>query len=368
MKQLNNKYKQQLLPLKLTNHVNPQFKVNPYQNSFSPVTLRKPLFSLHEKNSARSIKKQQHHSPPITQKNTLQIEKYGLDSNFEYILKFAVRTRQGMQIGNPNKQNQDSFIVFPNIGNKSYMHFFFICDGHGIHGHHISNFLKQQFPIYITKFKNQLENNPYATIYTIFAQVIKALDQSSIDQSYSGSTVVGLFMLHNKIYCPNLGDSRAVMLSRTNKWFLKNLSRDHKPDCQDEAERIVNQGGRIDPYKDQNGQACGPLRVWNNGNVPGLAMTRSIGDQVAKAVGVIDKPEIFNFILEKMDRVILLGSDGVFEFLSQQDILDSVTPYVDRMDVETACNHLLEMAHVSWVQKGNKVIDDITFILIFMQY
>lgn len=40
------------------------------------------------------------------------------------------------------------------------------------------------------------------------------------------------------------------MLSRTNKWFLKNLSRDHKPDCQDEAERVVNHGGRIDPYKD----------------------------------------------------------------------------------------------------------------------
>lgn len=40
------------------------------------------------------------------------------------------------------------------------------------------------------------------------------------------------------------------MLSRTNKWFLKNLSRDHKPDCQDEYERIINSGGRIDPYKD----------------------------------------------------------------------------------------------------------------------
>lgn len=53
-----------------------------------------------------------------------------------------------------------------------------------------------------------------------------------------------------EIYCPNLGDSRAVMLCRTNKWFLKNLSRDHKPDCQDECERILNHGGRIDPLKD----------------------------------------------------------------------------------------------------------------------
>lgn len=52
------------------------------------------------------------------------------------------------------------------------------------------------------------------------------------------------------MFCCNLGDSRAMMLSRTNKWFIKNLTRDHKPDFPDEATRILNLGGRIEPYRD----------------------------------------------------------------------------------------------------------------------
>lgn len=130
------------------------------------------------------------------------------------------------------------------------------------------------------------------------------------------------------------------MISKTDRWFIKNLSRDHKPDCQDEAERILNNGGKIEPLK-HRGAFFGPLRVWVTNNSPGLAMTRSFGDYVAKTVGVIDRPEIFNFTLESMDRVIIIGSDGVFEFLSEQDIIGSVIPYIDKLDIETACNHLL---------------------------
>jgi hypothetical protein len=49
--------------------------------------------------------------------------------------------------------------------------------------------------------------------------------------------------------------------------------------------------GRIEPFKDQSGEAIGPLRVWvQNDNVPGLAMTRSFGDIVAASVGVSPIP------------------------------------------------------------------------------
>lgn len=41
------------------------------------------------------------------------------------------------------------------------------------------------------------------------------------------------------------------------------------------------------------GQHYGPKRVWlKNKQVPGLAMTRSLGDFVAKSVGVTYDPEI----------------------------------------------------------------------------
>jgi hypothetical protein len=47
-------------------------------------------------------------------------------------------------------------------------------------------------------------------------------------------------------------------------------------------EIILNNNGMIDTFKDSNGQSVGPLRVWlTHENIPGLAMTRSMGDGVA---------------------------------------------------------------------------------------
>ncbi len=41
---------------------------------------------------------------------------------------------------------------------------------------------------------------------------------------------------------------------------------------------MIDSGGRVEPFKDSNGNFLGPLRVWLQfENVPGLAMTRSIG-------------------------------------------------------------------------------------------
>lgn len=74
-------------------------------------------------------------------------------------------------------------------------------------------------------------------------------------------------------------------------WVSTALSRDHKPDLKDEEERIVTNGGRIDPFREPNGDPIGPYRVWlKQENVPGLAMSRSIGDLVAASVGVIPEP------------------------------------------------------------------------------
>jgi hypothetical protein len=76
------------------------------------------------------------------------------------------------------------------------------------------------------------------------------------------------------------------------------LSRDHKPSENDEAERIIRNRGRIEPFRgimifyiDENNEFIGPARVWiKDEDIPGLAMSRSFGDKVASLVGVISKP------------------------------------------------------------------------------
>ncbi len=49
-------------------------------------------------------------------------------------------------------------------------------------------------------------------------------------------------------------------------------------------------------------------------------MSRSIGDKVAQSVGVTPEPEILEYTLTEYDQFILLASDGVWEFMSNERI------------------------------------------------
>lgn len=94
------------------------------------------------------------------------------------------------------------------------------------------------------------------------------------------------------------------------------LTRDHKPDDPDELKVITAAGGRVDSYRDSQGNKVGPERVWlKHEDIPGLAMSRSFGDQVAAKVGVNAVPEISELRMDPSDKVIILASDGVWEFL-----------------------------------------------------
>jgi serine/threonine protein phosphatase PrpC len=63
----------------------------------------------------------------------------------------------------------------------------------------------------------------------------------------------------------------------------------------------------------------GPARVWlKHENIPGLAMSRSFGDFVASQVGVIAEPEVTQTELRKDHRFLMVASDGVWEFLSNE--------------------------------------------------
>ncbi len=49
--------------------------------------------------------------------------------------------------------------------------------------------------------------------------------------------------------------------------------------------------GRVDTFREANGDPIGPARVWlKHENIPGLAMSRSLGDLVAASVGVSPEP------------------------------------------------------------------------------
>ena len=53
-------------------------------------------------------------------------------------------------------------------------------------------------------------------------------------------------------------------------------------------------------------------------------MTRAFGDKLAASVGVIADPEVVEFQLGAQDKYLVLCSDGMFEFLSNQQIIGEV--------------------------------------------
>lgn len=72
---------------------------------------------------------------------------------------------------------------------------------------------------------------------------------ADFDTNLSGSTLVTVFIHENKVYCANVGDSRAVIgKQKPNSTGFKAhpISTDHNPSLERERLRIVKSGGRID--------------------------------------------------------------------------------------------------------------------------
>lgn len=108
------------------------------------------------------------------------------------------------------------------------------------------------------------------------------------------------------------------------------------------------------------------MRVWlKNEDTPGLAMSRSFGDSMACRVGVNAVPEVKMFELLQDDKIIVLASDGVWEFLENQAVADIVYPYFASRNAEGAAEALVRASFKRWRQEEN-VIDDITCIIVFL--
>jgi len=45
-------------------------------------------------------------------------------------------------------------------------------------------------------------------------------------------------------------------------------------------------------------------------------MTRSFGDKIGVQAGIVGNPEIFEMTIGAEDKFVILGSDGLFEYLS----------------------------------------------------
>ena len=267
----------------------------------------------------------------------------------------------------PNKVNQDSYIIIENFAGVPNCYLFGVCDGHGHYGKEISSFIKDRFPEILSRHPGLL-NNPKQALEYSFETLQSEILRNKFDTSFSGSTLIIVLMLENRVLCANVGDSRAVMgRKEPSKWIVTSLSADHKPDVEEERLRILANGGRVEAYLDEDtGEFYGPPRVWiKNLDYPGIAMSRSMGDSVAASIGVISVPDVTETILRPQDKFIVMGSDGLFEFLSNDDVLRITSGYWKKHECDKGCMALARIADERW-RKNEDSIDDITCICIFI--
>ena len=274
----------------------------------------------------------------------------------------------------PKENNQDNYFIYKNFADHKDYIYLSVCDGHGIEGHFVSDFIKDALPYCMSE---NLKNTNILTETELTHQIITEtfidvnnmlISNENINSLFSGSTCVSVIYTPERLIVPNIGDSRAVLArydSNSKTYKAIDLSRDHKPTEKDESQRIYENDGRIQPFTEEGGEFVGPQRVWlKKEEVPGLAMTRSFGDRVAATVGVISEPEIKEFDFDENDKFMIIASDGIWEFISSQECVNIVKDFYEKNDLKGCADFLYEESSKRWL-KEEEVIDDTTLILVF---
>lgn len=178
----------------------------------------------------------------------------------------------------------------------------------------------------------------------------------------SGTTAVVGCVRGNDLFVANVGDSRVIVCSRAADGTIQSyaISEDHKPDLPSEKRRIESSGGRVFACSYDDGTS-GPARVWMaESDIPGLAMSRSMGDLIAHSVGVSSEPDSIHFAITSEHSWVVFASDGLWEFLSNDEVAEIVTA---AKSPAKAVDALIEESAARWM-KNESVIDDTTVIII----
>lgn len=275
-----------------------------------------------------------------------------------------------------DRQYQEDEILYDIDDNFIY---YGVFDGHG--GRQASDFAKEHLVANIKMQEGILDENHQQVIEAIksgFADTQKAMECSADDWPKTSSghrstagTTVSLVLIdrrRSRLFVAHLGDSRVLLgrcvkastMSRLSNgvngatgtgvrsdcdsddgeltkrgleevWSTRALTVDHKPECEPERERIWRHGGSIMVKYNV------PRVVWRRKNrntevfeqVPFLAIARSLGDLWSYNYDsgeyiVSPVPDVECIPIASDLRCLVLGSDGLFNMLSNSEVVEKV--------------------------------------------
>ncbi|XP_052177074.1 probable protein phosphatase 2C 33 [Diospyros lotus] len=306
--------------------------------------------------------------------------------------------------------NQDAMIVWENFGSRTDTVFCGVFDGHGPYGHMVAKRVRDSLPLKLSSQWDNIKNDEvlreispnttgsinsegtslvsadeesrssidveetekqpeiFQTLKESFLKAFKIMDRelkmfAHFDCFCSGTTAVTLVKQGQYLVLGNVGDSRAVLGTRDKNGYLVpvQLTVDLKPNLPAEAERIRKYRGRVFALKDEPEVA----RVWlPNNDSPGLAMARAFGDFCLKDYGLISVPEISHRYLTEKDEFVVLATDGIWDVLSNEEVVEIVASAPAR---SSAARALVESAVRAWRFKyPTSKVDDCAVVCLYL--
>jgi len=288
---------------------------------------------------------------------------------------------QGVEIMSSAKEgverwaNQDATVVcLPGGGCQDGVLILGVFDGHGTHGHEVSQLAAERLPAHLAAFpggpladpRRALEEAFMNTDQDIFCAIGKKVE-------YSGTTgvVVILDLEKRVLHAGNVGDSRAVLgryaanAPAEGATKAVALTEDLKPALPEERRRLEQSGACVWPMRGPDGEDIGVERVWDSPLriKPGLAVSRSLGDGAGRRLGVIADPVITQHTLQEDDRFVIIGTDGLWDSIDNEEVVAMVSKQVQRGFHKVAVQALTEAVRQ---EEEGELGDDTTMVLLVL--
>ena len=216
-------------------------------------------------------------------------------------------TIKGYSLENPNRQKQDLFFARPNLAGFADVHLFGVCENGAA-----SNLVKQNLPLLLSQ-DPELSIHPALALHKAVCQVYNLLPNTQRDALETDAAFVAVLLVRNAVYCANFGKSRACLLDSARSCRMLALTND----C------VTNPASR-------------------------------------------SEPTVSRTVLTGRERGVLLGSNGLFKYLTTQELLDFIIRFWHKDPARGVAFGLAQFAYERWLSQEG-VAEDITVVCVMFQ-
>jgi serine/threonine protein phosphatase PrpC len=249
-----------------------------------------------------------------------------------------------------------------------------VLDGHG--GSFCVDYVTSELPKSLEHSLRNCSKRKHSSSENLRDVICKSFE--SVDSSFlklarprddnSGSTIVACtFFGPNEGRCrlliSSLGDSRAIVFRslKDEKLIPVIQNPTHKPSHPPERRRVMKEGGEVSTIQGIDRVIKKITSGPRSQSRIGLSVSRAFGDLLMKEPRPIisSVPDFAEIALDfEKDRFLVLGSDGVFDFVTPDEISNNIQRGKSDRCLQSAANRIVDLA------KSKGSMDDRTCVIV----